>query len=314
VLSRIATHLYGLGRNLERADHLSRLTNQHLTLWLDRAGGRRPDFWEGVMLVAGWPPEVARGPARAQALVIGVKGPSVRESIRSARRHAQSVRPSLSSEVYEQVNTLYLRLDSADWGRDIHDVLGEVQLGVHLIDGLIEESMVHDEPWDFLRLGKRLERAANVTRLVTLKLQQLEGEEDPAEWASVLRSCSAFEAYRGRFAAPVTPSRLVAFLLLDRNLPRSALYCVREAVDSVVRIDGAAGRSRPHRLLGQLSAHFEYSEENEVAAAPADFAVAFGRLARGIHDALQTTYFQPSVVARDQAPSPPAAAESQQQQ
>lgn len=313
MLSRIASHLYGLGRDLERADHLSRLTNQHLTLWLDRAGGRRPDFWEGVMLVAGWAPAVARGPARAQALVIGDKGPSVRESMRAARRHAQSVRPSLSSEVYEQVNTLYLRLDAADWGRDIHDVLGEVQLGVHLIDGLIEESMVHDEPWDFLRLGKRLERAGNVTRLVTLKLQQLEGDEDPAEWATALRSCSAFEAYRGRFAAPVTPARLAAFLLLDRNLPRSALYCVREAVESVVRIDGAGGRSRPHRLLGQLSAHFEFSEETEVAAAPQDFAAAFDRLARGIHEALLQTYFQPSMVVREHSASPPEAAESSQQ-
>ena len=141
--------------------------------------------------------------------------------------------------------------------------------------------------------------------------------DQQGEWAVVLRSCSAFEAYRWRFSAPVTSDRVTGFLLLDRRLPRSARYCVREALASVARIDGPGQRTRPHRLLGQLGGIFEYTEETEITADPDTFAANFNRLSKSINESLSSTYFQPSKLAAHTEPATAVWAwneQSQQQQ
>ncbi|HEV3232337.1 MAG TPA: alpha-E domain-containing protein [Candidatus Dormibacteraeota bacterium] len=328
MLSRVAASLHRLGRDLERADHLARSLDHHLTLWLDRGGvpgdpanpdswgrNRGDDFWVRFLRLCGH--DLDQRVSQREALertIVGTGGPSIYGAVSDARRAAQAVRPSLSSEVYEQVNGLYWRLDESDRRRDLHGLLRQVQLGVNLVDGLIAETMVHDQTWDFLRVGKYLERAANVTRLVTTKLVELAPGAETAQWATVLRCCSAFEAYRWRFSAEVTPERLTGFLLFDQALPRSARYCVGEALAAVARIDGPGARSRPYRLLGQAQALFEYSDQAEVVAAPVGFAGAFGDLAGGIEEALAATYFQPSRHASQDLASPPPAWASQGQQ
>lgn len=315
MLSRVAASVHHLGRELERADHLARCLDHHVTLWLDRGGGRGDDFWTRFLRLQGW--EVEGRVAQREAVdrvVAGTEGPSIWGAMSRARRAAQAVRPSLSSEVYEQVNSLYLRLEEADRRRDLHGLLVQTQLGVQLVDGLIGESMVHDETWDFLRLGKYLERATNVTRLVTSKLVELDADAEPAQWATVLRCCSAFEAYRWRYSAEVTPARLAAFLLLDPALPRSARHSVSQALGALARIDGPGVRTRPHRILGQVQALIEYSEDAEVAASPEGFAAAFFHLLGGIDDALGQAYFQPSRHASATAPPPPPAWAAQSQQ
>jgi uncharacterized alpha-E superfamily protein len=317
MLSRAAGSLYWTGRHLERASYLARLVEVHNAAWLDRSTNPRwHTYWPSVVHLAGHP-LVERITAREaiEVLVASRSGPSVRASMETARQMALAFRPSISTEVYEQLNTLYWQLEESDRSRDLHGLLNRVELGVYLIFGLVEETMSHDEAWDFLRLGRHFERASNVTRLVTTRAVELgEAGDDPVEWAAVLRSCSAFEAYRQRYSAPVTPRRVAGFLLLDTMLPRSAAHCVTEAAASIARIDGSGQRSRPHRLLGQIAAQFDYAEEREVVAHPTEFAASFRQLALAVDEALLSTYFQPSRIATDAVPPPPAWAQPQQQQ
>jgi uncharacterized alpha-E superfamily protein len=233
-------------------------------------------------------------------------GPSIRTSIVEARRQAQSVRPSLSSEVYEALNELHWRIQATDGRGGLHEFLISVERGVQLVWGLVDDTMTHDEAWDFILLGKHLERAVAVTRLVTQRLEELTQEgDDPVEWGAVLRCCSAFEAYRWRFSAPVTPRRVAGFLLLDHTLPRSAEYAISVALEAVRRIDGG-GQSPPHRLLGRLAGLFNYTTEEEVAGDPAGFARSFATTQTSLESALQASYFRPSQVA-EEAPVVPAA-------
>jgi uncharacterized alpha-E superfamily protein len=298
MLSRAATSLALLGRHLERADNLARILGVHVALSLDRSDEPGPVFWARFMELAGWPDAlVDRRDQAVESIVMGSAGPSVRASVAAARSAAQVVRPSLPTELYEQVNALHWRVQGNGWQRDLYPSMTDVQLTIRLVDGLLEDTMTHDEARDFVRLGKFVERAANVTALVTQKSAELAGADDTIEWSAVLRCCFAFESYQGRYSAPVTPERVIEFLLLDTKLPRSARFAAAVALGAVSRIDAGGRRSRPRRLLARLESMFELADPVKVATNPREFEVQIRALLRQLEVALRDTYFHPSKVS-----------------
>jgi uncharacterized alpha-E superfamily protein len=207
------------------------------------------------------------------------------------------VRPSLPSELYEQVNALHWRVHEAAWQPDLYPFLSDVQLSIRLVDGLMEDTMSHDEPRDFVRLGKFLERAGNVTALVTRKSAELaDAPEDALEWTAVLKSCFAFELYQARYSGGVTPEHVIECLLLDSTLPRSARFAAGEALMSVSRIDGPGRRSRPRRLLTRLESLFEQADTQQIAQDARDFEAQCRGLLRQLEIAMREAYFHPSKV------------------
>jgi uncharacterized alpha-E superfamily protein len=266
------------------------------------------------MHLGGWAGgDVDRREQAVELLVGGAAGPSVQRSVAAARSAAQAVRPSLPSELYEQVNSLYWVVEEGGWRHDLHDYLSRVELGVHLIEGLIENTMFHDEAREFVRLGKYLERLQNTVRLVASKSAELFAPtEDALEWTAALKCGFAFESYRLRFSAEVTGRQVVRFLLFDPDLPRSARFCLAEALDSVHRIDGRR-HSRPQRVLARMAGFFDDGGAARVAADAAEFETEFRRLSAELTMALRATYFQPSKVAAT-VPGDPTARVPQQQQ
>jgi uncharacterized alpha-E superfamily protein len=298
MLSRAATSLTLLGRHLERSDHLARILGVHVELSLDRSAEPGPDFWVRFMELAGWHgSDTGRRDQAIEMVITGTLGPSVRASIAAARLAAQAVRPSLPSELYEQVNALHWRVQESGWQPDLYPFLNDVQMSIRLVDGLLDDTMPHDEARDFVRLGKFVERTANVTAIVTRKSANLaHAPEDALEWAAVLKSCFAFESYQARYSGGVTPDRVIECLLLDRTLPRSARFSAAVALESVARIDGSGRRSRPRRLLTRLQSMFERSDTRAVADHALEFDSECRALLRQLEAALRETYFHPSRV------------------
>ena len=298
MLSRAATSLALLGRHLERADHLARILGVHVALSLDRQDEPGPGFWTNFMELTGWPAgDIDRRDRAIEFVIADAAGPSVRASVAAARSAAQAVRPSLPSELYEQVNALHWRVQGGGWARDLYPFLVDVQLSVRMVDGLCEDTMSHDEARDFVRLGKFLERAANVTALITHKSAELGEAEDTLEWTAVLKSCFAFESYQGRYSAPVSRERVIEFLLLDAALPRSARFAVAVALASVSHIDSGGRRSRPRRLLAGLDSIFEHADPEWVALHPREFETQVRDLLRQLEVGLRDAYFHPSRVS-----------------
>ncbi|HVD01679.1 MAG TPA: alpha-E domain-containing protein [Candidatus Dormibacteraeota bacterium] len=315
MLSSAATSLSLFGRQLERADFLARVLRIHLELSLDRSDEPGAAFWTGLMRLAGWVgSDVEHREQAVELLVAASAGPSVRSSVAGARQAAQAVRPSLPSELYEQVNSLYWRVEEPGWERDVYGLLSGVELGVHLIEGLTENTMFHDEAREFVRLGKYLERMQNTVTVVTRKTAELGAEGgDPLEWTAALKSNFAFESYRLRFSAEVTGRQVVGFLLFDSDLPRSARFCLGEALDSVRRIDHRRRQSRPEKVLARIAGLFDDSSPESVARDPDEFQAEFRRLTAELTLALRATYFQPSQVTAT-LPGDPTARVPQQQQ
>ena len=299
MLSSAATSLTLLGRHLERADHLARILGVHVALSLDRSDEPGPDFWVRFMELAGWP----RGDTRVredavEMVVAGTLGPSVLASIAAARLAAQAVRPSLPSELYEQVNALHWRSQESPWQRDLYHFLMDAQMSIRLVDGLLEDTMFHDEARDFVRLGKFVERASNVTTVVTRKSAELaDAPEDALEWTAVLKSCFAFESYQSRYSGGVTPERVIECLILDRSLPRSARFASLTALESVARIEGKSRRSKPLRVLMRLNGMYQQANTQTIAEHPLDLDGECRALLRQLEVALRETYFHPSNVS-----------------
>jgi uncharacterized alpha-E superfamily protein len=195
--------------------------------------------------------------------------------VRHARAAAREVRDSISSEMWEQVNTSYLMINEPDRLRDVeenlHAFYKRIRDSLLLIQGLADTTVAHDEAWQFLSLGKYLERADNVARLLRLQSHLLMSSaalagDDTVRWLAVLRSAGSAEAYSRYYSLRVEPTRVLEFLLLNPTFPQSVRYSLDaawSALESIARAtqDSAAPAVR---ALGLLHARLEHAAVDEV--------------------------------------------------
>ena len=176
--------------------------------------------------------------------------------VTAARENARQVREEISSEMWEQLNALFLRLKQARtegaWSARPHYILRLVIEGVHLFQGITDATMGHGEGWQYLQVGP-LPRAREATAaLVDLHFRDGESRAaagDHVEWVGLLRSCSALEAYCRYYTADLRPERIAEFLLLNSEFPRSVRFAAAR-VESALRAiaqpdDGAAPAGGP---------------------------------------------------------------------
>ena len=202
---------------------------------------------------------------------------SIASCVAAARENARSVREIISSEAWEELNVFYLNVTSPDTRQRALSNPAEFFRGVrragHAIAGVMIETMSREEAWHFSRMGRLLERADQTTRILDLKyFLLLPGARtvgtavDDIHWMAILRSAGAFEMYRkvyGRVAA----ARIVSFLVLDTQFPRSVRYCVNNAESSLRAITGTphkSFRNPAERRLGRLASELDYTEAQEV--------------------------------------------------
>ncbi|MBM4058351.1 MAG: alpha-E domain-containing protein, partial [Planctomycetes bacterium] len=110
--------------------------------------------------------------------------------------------------------------------------------------GVCESTLTHDEGWHFIQLGRYLERAEKVLRILDSRSALLD-LADPGDlpiatlrWSAVLRTCAASEAYRHQFISRVEPERVVEFLLVDPDFPHSVRFCLAQIAASLAEIAG----------------------------------------------------------------------------
>ena len=233
LLSRVADSLYWICRYLERAEHTARVVDVAVDLGLGRALTQEVGAIERLYGSLGLPPADA-----ASCFDAAFFDPSNRNSvvacITAARDNARQVREEISSDMWEQLNGLFLRVrqmrgDASGVART-HFVSRLVIEGVHLFQGTTDATMGHGEGWQYLQAGRFLERAGSTATLLDRFLAHAAGPEDTptpldqTDLVALLRSCSALEAYCRHYTADVRPERVMEFLLLDPDFPRSIRF------------------------------------------------------------------------------------------
>jgi uncharacterized alpha-E superfamily protein len=143
-------------------------------------------------------------------------------------------------EIWERINGLYLYIRDnakrATRGRsERYEVLNRVIEQRQSIIGLLTGSMSHDIAYQFLKLGRNLERADMTTRIVDVNSAVLLPTDEvlavPAMerlWMSTLNALSAYQMYRRHVGVHVRSQDVVNFLLKDPYFPRTVHHCLSE--------------------------------------------------------------------------------------
>ncbi len=278
LLSRVADSVYWMGRYIERAENVARFLDVNQNLMLDLPRGYS-DQWQPIVDTTGDRAvfqQLYGVPTRENVvrfLAFDARNPnSICSCVLAARENARSVRETISSEMWEQINSLHL-LIAPESRKTVPEILPEfcqsVRMACHLFHGITHGTMTHNEAWHFIRLGASLERADKTTRILDVKyfillpsLTDVGTPYDDIQWTALLKSVSAFEMYRKRHGR-ISPERIVEFLLLDGEFPRAVRYCTGVADASLHAITGTrpgAFSCESEQQLGRLRAELDYAQ------------------------------------------------------
>ena len=282
MLSRVANAIYWLNRYIERAENVARFidANYHMSLDTPESASNQ---WQPLINTTGdheFFAELYGEATRENAIEFLAFDRrnlnSIYSCIRSARENARSIREYISSEMWEQLNTLYLMMNNVVHQSSIavpHQFFVDIMTASHAFIGITDSTMNHGEGWHFGRLGRMLERADKTSRILDVKyyillpsVDYVGSPYDNILWTALLRSASAFEMYRKRHGR-IDPNKIVEFLLLDRNFPRAIHYCLATGMSSLNRITGSLRgtyANKAEQSLGRLLSKFEYTALEEI--------------------------------------------------
>nr|WP_295113040.1 alpha-E domain-containing protein [uncultured Caulobacter sp.] len=301
MLARVADSLYWLGRYIERAEHLSRLSSVMLNATLDQTDGAQA-VWIAMAAVGepGDGTDVSSFDA-AQALVLDRGDPnSVVSSLARARENARQVRDQITTETWERLNLLYLKVTDAKAGKEFSDgsaiFLHDVIADLHLFKGAADTTMSHGESWRFMMLGIYMERAQLVSRLLEVCFAEspTHGQvDDHVALVSVLRMACALEPYLRVYTAEIEPRHILEFLVFDEDFPRSIRFATAQIEQHLSAMARAGGgeRAAPERLAGRLKARLQFADVDELEAVGAGplLTTVVNECAR-IHEAIYETF------------------------
>lgn len=291
LLSRAADAVYWMARYIERAANVARFIDVNLHLQLDMP--LEPHHqWQPLIATSGDAKIFRERIGKAEKgnvikfLVWDTNNlNSISTCLRAARENARSIREIISSEMWEQVNSMYLKIQSQQrmaGSERLAEILRGIRLGCHMFEGVTDSTMSYNEAWHFLRLGRQLERADKTSRILDVKYFMLLPSAnaigtpyDDIHWSAVLKSVSGFEMYRKKYGR-ITPDNIVDFLVLDREFPRAIRHCLRGAEESL------------HAITGTPMGSCEYPSERSLAPlrAELDYTPVEKIVRRGLHEYL----------------------------
>jgi uncharacterized alpha-E superfamily protein len=244
MLSRVARNVYWLGRYVERAENTGRLINVNSNLLLDLP----------TSLTLGWQPLIAIMGSEELFKTYNVEAnernitkflmldpsnaSSILSAIAQARENLRTTRDIVPSDVWEQLNDLYLYVnEQAEKGvnkRARYEFLKKVILGCQMVTGVTSGTMSRDAAYNFLRMGSFLERADMTSRILDVRTANLWQKQEQSnvnftpfeniQWMSVLKSLTAYQMYRQHMRLRVRGEDVVKFLLQNKEFPRSLYY------------------------------------------------------------------------------------------
>jgi uncharacterized alpha-E superfamily protein len=282
MLARTADNLFWMARHIERAENTARILDvAHRTslLPLDIEGAEAY-LWYAPLNITGCAQdyETKFGLAKAgivnHYMALDEENPSsIYSCLKLARENARSVRGAITSEMWEVINDTWLELNR------IKPTLNDEKLAhffdwvkgrSHLFRGVTLGTIQKDIALSFIKLGTFLERADSTARILDVKyhillpsVNDVGGAADYYQWGSLLKSVSAFEAYRKIYRNVISPIRVAELLVLRDDMPRSLHACMNEVEAALVDINGNSGREA-RRRAGELHAELHFGRIEDV--------------------------------------------------
>ena len=266
LLSRHAECAFWLARYLERAESMARILEAQSSFQRARPD---EDGWAWILALYSDQENFHKKYAEAKAenvisyYVTWLENPSsILACIRSARENARALRPLISSDMWMQINDFYSRmlgLSENDFSETrLSRSCDQIKRGCYAEMGVAESTLYRDESWPFFRLGLFIERADQTSRLLDVQfaqratgvMQDLTAEQNASVWNALLRSASAYHAFRRTYTRGFDPANVARFLIFDKRLPRSVAFCVGQ-------IERMVGKLRCEFMLRNSQRAFE---------------------------------------------------------
>jgi uncharacterized alpha-E superfamily protein len=313
-----------MSRYLERAEHTTRLLDVNLNLMLDESASSADRRWMRVLKALGSPKDVVwKGDAYALVRQLSFdteNKSSILSLLIMARENSRHVREQISTEQWHRLNSLYLAVtrpeiqhrhepgEMAMEPEQPTEFLTQVMEAVHQFQGVSDSTMSHGEGWQFIQVGRYIERASATATLLEAYHDDLWGAHpdrpegnEYLDWMGLLRSATAFEAYCKVYTADLTPERILEFLLLDEEFPHSLRFSIDSLQHALGAIQRESGKSRAdqlRRLAGRLQGSLSYSDVGEILEGD---VIAYLRTiqaqCREIHNTIYELYIDYSIQA-----------------
>ena len=265
MLRRIAGELFWAARYLERAQWRTRLVDVNYNLLLE-GPPRDSEPWQALLAITSEVETFGTHHSHADErsvvnfFTLDRENPSsIRRCIEEARANLASMRHQVPTEVWLEINRLYL--DAMSWPADAYALISipgffaTLRERFYMIGGVIQATMPRDHAFDFVETGTMLECADNVARLLDVKyhflLPQAEhvgGDADGRQWAALLRSASSLEAFRQIYGNAMKADRVVEILLFNADVPRSARFCANRIAAALTQIASRHPQSNAHQV------------------------------------------------------------------
>ena len=287
-----------MSRYAERAGNVARLISVNLGLTLGSHAASEQE-WDPIVRVTGdmdlfdsvhksvTPQNVIN------FMVLDSRNPaSIASCVTKARENAGSIREIISSEMWLLINKFYHMLSSPDAEtrvfEDPNKFCESAKVQSLLFHGASYIGMSHGEGWHFSELGKQMERADQMSRILDVKYYtllpstELVGTSiDHMQWIALLKSASALEMYKAKHQR-ISLETVLNFLLLDDQFPRSVIYCVEKADESLHFISNSPTGSynnQSEKEMGRILSDLRFTSVEEI-------------IQGGMHEYLSTFQFR----------------------
>jgi uncharacterized alpha-E superfamily protein len=308
MLSRVADTIYWLARYMERTQAmLQTIRIQYI------ASQDEPYYW-------GWQPlldtygdlteeEIAQRARHTTQVLHHLlfdreNAASVYHNIVRARENARAVQDHITKEVWQSLNDYYhlVRQDHVahhTLGEDPVSGLDQLTQQSVLFLGMVQNTMTRDDGYNFLKLGKYLERALQITDMLRMKEHLFTGEEEGAssgaELRYVLYSLLGYELYIKTHQGQLEPRSVLGLMLYHADFPHSLLYSLSQLVHYTERLKD---KSRPESyeqlrfLVGKARTTVAYSTlEDQTGEALGKFLTQVRGELLDIAATLSSSYF-----------------------
>jgi uncharacterized alpha-E superfamily protein len=264
IASRVGENLFWMGRYSERCEGIARLLRAALVRLADAA----PQSGMALASLTTVCDRLKVFPARDDdedeakrvprpSFVAAVVDPSVQGGLAAnvLRLHscANQVRERMSTDNWHVFNRLPQRLPGAraTLGAALES-LDEIMMACVSLAGFVMDDMTRDESWQFLLLGRRLERLAHLAAVVEHVLGLAPREREGAlEW--LLEGANSIVTFRARYRRAPELLPVLHLVVFDETNPHAVAFQVREVLLTVERIAQHVGEHVSGDLLEPLA-------------------------------------------------------------
>ncbi len=256
MLSKVAERMYWFSRYIERAENTARMVGVYDNLLFDLPRSINISWYNLVVINSSEDVFHARYTVQDEKNVVkllladSTNPNSMSSSLQMARENVRTSRDVLPLPLWELINELcmYVSENIRDGinRTNRHGFLDNVIKGCQQINGLLADNMSKDAAWQFIRLGRNLERADMASRILDagitaqLSTTEIDQDIDPSQiiWGNVLRSCDGAMNYRRTMRVTVEGTKVCHFLLQDKHFPRSISFCAEQIATAVSLLPG----------------------------------------------------------------------------